>query len=112
MAFYKINKFFNPEGRNDVKYYGCDWVQKEDGMYADIPDYAVQDYIDSGRVMGVAVPEVPKLKVADPEKLSAKDVVSGNTVAAAEKKEARVEKAAAEKAPVVKSKSKSKSKGK
>jgi len=112
MAFYKISKFFNPEGRNDVKYYGCDWKQEKDGMYADVPDYAVEDYISAGRIEGVVAqkaPEAPKLKDVKPEDMSAEDVVTGNTVAAAEKKEARVAKAAAVKP---KAKSKSKSKGK
>lgn len=109
MALYKINKFFNPEGRSDVRYYGCDWVQKEDGLYADVPEYSVEDYINSGRVIGVVAPEAPKLKDVAPEKLSAEDVVTGNTVAAAEKKEARVAKAATVKSKV---KPKSKSKGK
>ena len=103
MAFYKITKPFNT--REGVQlYYGCKWEVREDGVYADVPDYCIENYIKVGHVLGTVqkAVEAPKIKDVAPEKKSAEDVVSGNTKDAVEKKEARVEKAAAVKAPVVK----------
>ena len=117
MAFYKITEPLNTT-ENETLYYGCTWEVREDGVYADIPDYSIESHIASGHVLGrvekALEPKIDiKLKDVKPEDLSAEDVVSGNTKAAVEKKEARAEKAAEVIKPKAKSKVvKVKSKGK
>jgi len=129
MPFHKITKSFNTIDEPNRLYFGCQWEEREDGVYADVPEYAVESYVECGRVHPIEEKkaEAPKVKVVAPEDKSAEDVVTGNTVDAVEKKEARAEKAEAEKIeevkpkveapepkakPKAKVKSKSKSKGK
>ncbi len=103
MPLYKITESINVIDSN-LPYYGCP-VTTEDGVvYADVPDYAVESYIEVGRIFDVQccadkAPEVektkeePKVKKVEETPKTAEDVVEGKTEEAQEKKRKRRNKA-------------------
>ncbi len=99
MPLYKITESINVID-SDLPYYGCPVITEDGVVYADVPDYAVESYIEVGRIFDVQccadkAPEVKKTKEepkADSQK-SAEDVVEGKTEDAQEKKRKRRNKA-------------------
>ncbi len=121
MPLYKITEAVDITDPN-LSYYGCPCVVEDGVIYADVPDYAVESYIEVGRVFDVqcgkdegsdkaakeakaqadkVAEDAAKALKEDPK--SAEDVVDGKTEEAQEKKRKRRNKAemAADKAAEV-----------
>ncbi len=103
MPLYKITEAVDITDPN-LSYYGCPCVIEDGVIYADVPDYAVERYIEVGRIFDVQccadkAPEVkktkeePKVKKVEETPKTAEDVVDGKTEEAQEKKRKRRNKA-------------------